>query len=193
MGRKKKSKYSDIDDSRLAKMSAEGDNGAFSELILRYHKSLKQFVYLYCMNSSDTEDICQETYRKAFQSISQYNPEYKFKTWLFYIARNNTIDHMRRKNLYTTVNIGESTDNGNADPKEDTSPEDKMIDNQLYNSFLKIIDGLPEKYREIARMRFVGEFCYDEIAKEVNLPLNTVRTRIRRARMMISEVLKNNV
>lgn len=182
-----------MNDDKLAKMSAEGDNDAFSELIMRYHKSLKQFIYLYCMNTSDTEDICQETYRKAFQSIGLYNSEYKFKTWLFYIARNNCIDHIRKKTQYSTVNIGESPDTANVGPKEDVSPEDKMIDNQLYNSFIKIISDLPDKYREIARLRFVEEFCYDEIAKEVNLPLNTVRTRIRRARIMISEVLKKSI
>lgn len=193
MKRKKESEYFRYEDCKLAEMSAAGDNEAFSELILRHQKALKRYVSFYCSNTADAEDICQESFHKAFRSIASYNPEYPFKTWLLYIARHSAIDHLRRRNPYSVINLNESEEMAAAVTKNVPSPEEEMIGTQIYGSFVKIVENLPPKYREAAKLRFISEYCYEDIAKELDLPLNTVRTRIRRARLMISEILKSNI
>lgn len=190
MKRKKESQYFKYDDRKLAEMSTAGDNEAFSELILRHQKALKRYISFYCSNTADAEDLCQESFHKAFQSITSYNPEYPFKTWLLYIARNSAIDHLRRKNSYSVINLNESEETAVGVTKNVPSPEEMMIGTQIYGSFVKIVKNLPLKYRKVAKLRFINEYCYEDISKKLNLPLNTIRTRIRRARMMIYEILK---
>lgn len=175
------------EEQRLSFEAARGDVGAFSLLISRYTNSLRHFVSGYCSNSCDIEDICQETLRKAFMAISTFNPEMKFKNWLFEIAKNSALDNARRKkNALKTVDINDMSDESlESNDTSYISPEEKLIEIQKYNSFINAIDALPPLYKDAAKLRLVYQFSYKEIAKELDLPLNTVRTRIRRARKLI--------
>lgn len=181
------------DDIALALRSKDGDKVAFSTLVSKYHLSLRNYVRSFCPNTEDTEDICQECYRKAFMSIKSFNPEYTFKIWLFSIAKHTAIDHIRRHSNFTTVKInsGDETIPNNTDISEN-SPEDTMIDEQSYKQFLKAIEGLPDKYKQIAELRLIHDYSYDEIAKTLDLPLNTVRSRIRRAKVRIGEFIQED-
>lgn len=185
----------------IIKKAQNGDSSAFSYLMQKYEKGLNIYVTnLVCeisIAANNTEqaeepkDICQEAFHKAFHNISTYNPNYEFSTWLFNIAKNIAIDYSRKKKLPVknkgnddshsiSINIGDGIKN---------SPEDLLIKSQEYKRLLEIIDNLDDKYKEIARLRFIKEYAYDEIAAETGLEINTVRTRIKRAKEQLWAII----
>lgn len=174
----------------LAQKAMKGDQEAFSTLASRYTALLRLYIQSICTNATDAEDICQESLRKAYLNIGSYNPEYQFKTWIFSIARNTAIDHIRRKSSFTTVKLGEAEEAPGDVHEVEISPEENMIGEQSYDLLLRSIAGLPEKYRKPAELRLLHDYAYQEIADELGLPLNTVRTRLRRARILLENMMR---
>lgn len=185
-------------DEQLIERALKGEQSAYTLLVNKYSKGLTLFVqdYIKSIKAQDVEfaeeaqDIVQETFQKAFTSLKGYNPEYHFSTWLYSIAKNITIDYSRKRK----ISIGEhsnNTDNfnkiANIGEGIKNSPEDKMISSQEYMNLIKLINSLDEKYRKPAELRFIKEYAYDEIAQELNLELNTVKTRIKRAKEMLKK------
>lgn len=179
------------DDNDLALRAMSGDTRAFSALASRYTGQLRLFIQTFCPNPTDAEDICQESLRKAYQSIGSFKPEYLFRTWIFSIARNTSIDHIRRNNTFSTVKLGEADEPVVEGHETEISPEDHMIDDQSYDLFIRSIASLPDRYRHIAELRLLHDLSYQDIADETGLPLNTVRTRIRRAKQLIEKMMQN--
>ena len=188
----------DITDAQLVSAAMAGDQGAYTLLMERYKEPLKLYVNEYVGYlkysqgiielAEEPQDIVQEAFHKAFQALPSYNPNYKFSTWLFNIAKNIAIDYSRKRkisiganitpdNFHSLANIGSGIRN---------SPEDKLISSQEYRTLIEKINSLDEKYREPAILRFIKEYEYNEIAQELNLELNTVKTRLKRAK----EILK---
>ena len=188
-------------DAQLVSAALEGDQGAYTLLMERHKDPLRLYVneFIVHMKNSDgiielaeePQDIVQEAFQKAFQALPSYNPQYKFSTWLFNIARNIAIDYGRKRkisiganitpdNFHSLANIGSGIRN---------SPEDKMISSQEYRTLIEIISSLDEKYREPAILRFIKEYEYNEIAQELNLELNTVKTRIKRAKELLQHAV----
>ena len=188
-------------DAQLVSTALEGDQSAYTLLMERHKDPLRLYVneFIVHLKNSDgiielaeePQDIVQEAFQKAFQALPTYNPQYKFSTWLFNIARNIAIDYARKRkisiganitpdNFHTLANIGSGIRN---------SPEDKMISSQEYRSLIEIISSLDEKYREPAILRFIKEYEYNEIAQELNLELNTVKTRIKRAKELLQHAV----
>lgn len=179
----------DIKDNDLALKAMSGDTQAFSSLAARYTGQLRLYIQSICPNPTDAEDICQESLRKAYQRIGSFNPEYLFRTWLFSIARNTSIDHIRRRSTFSTVKLGEADEPVVEGHETESSPEDHMIDDQSYDLFIRSIAALPDRYRRIAELRLLHDLSYQDIADETGLPLNTVRTRIRRAKHLIEQMM----
>ena len=178
-----------------------GDSSAFSFLMSKYEKGLSVYVSnllneLGANNISEQaeepKDICQEAFHKAFQSINYYDPSYEFSTWLFSIAKNLVIDYTRKRKL--PVNSSEDSKNQaeriNIGRGIKDSPEDLLIMNQEYDRLIENIESLDEKYRTVAELRFIKEYAYDEIATETGLEINTVKTRIRRAKEQLASIIK---
>ncbi|RYE28814.1 MAG: sigma-70 family RNA polymerase sigma factor, partial [Sphingobacteriaceae bacterium] len=123
----------------------------------------------------------------------KYQPEFAFSTWLFRIATNNCIDFIRKKKL-NTLSIDRLVDEeGNNQPlqiKSDTlNPEESSIKKQQAQELKLIVEGLPQRYRNLIMLRYFEELSYDEIAKELDLPLGTVKAQLFRARDLLSNVL----
>ena len=188
-------------DAQLVSAALEGDQGAYTLLMERHKDPLRLYVNEFIMHlknsdgiielAEEPQDIVQEAFQKAFQALPSYNPQYKFSTWLFNIARNIAIDYSRKRkisiganitpdNFHSLANIGSGIRN---------SPEDKMISSQEYRTLIEIISSLDEKYREPAILRFIKEYEYNEIAQELNLELNTVKTRIKRAKELLQHAV----
>ena len=188
-------------DAQLVSSALEGYQSAYTLLMERHKEPLRLYVNEFIVHLKNSEgiielaeepqDIVQEAFQKAFQALPSYNPQYKFSTWLFNIARNIAIDYARKRKIsiggnitpdsfQTLANIGSGIRN---------SPEDKMISSQEYRSLIEIISSLDEKYREPAILRFIKEYEYNEIAQELNLELNTVKTRIRRAKELLQHAV----
>ncbi|MBR4660093.1 MAG: sigma-70 family RNA polymerase sigma factor [Bacteroidales bacterium] len=186
------SKPTDLTDQQLVEMAAKGDQRAFSLLLVRYKDALLRFVLNIVPVLVDAEDICQKSFGKAFMNIDRYNPAYAFSTWLYNIARNESIDHLRR-NQDSIGAVSITDDPKVLDISVSGTPEEQVIVDQAVARIVREIGQLPELYREVAELRFIKDYAYEDISSETGLALGTVKTRIRRARAMLVKTLEKTV
>lgn len=178
----------------LVRRAIIGDGTAFTELwdtnvdALRTYlsSSLKQLDDFYL------DDICSRSFEKAFRQIGSYDPSIsKFFTWLKVIARNTALDILESESRSRMVSIEDCDDKSVVDNIGDdmVSALETIIEDEGKDKLLSYIAGMPELYREVAKRRLVEGASYKEISEELDLPLNTVRTRIRRAKQLIDKMM----
>ena len=179
-----------LEDRALVEMALQRNQGAFSLLLEKYHGSLMTHVLKYVTVIEDAEDICQRSFEKAFMNIDRYNSHYAFSTWLYNIAQNEAIDHLRRSRAsINSVPISEERDA--LDVVAASTPEEEFIIDQAVRELISGIQNLPDSYRQVAELRFIKDYAYEDIARELALPLGTVKTRISRARKLLEKMVEN--
>ncbi|HWP81667.1 MAG TPA: sigma-70 family RNA polymerase sigma factor [Bacteroidota bacterium] len=185
------------EDSELIRSALNGDQNAFGRLRQKYHEAIYNLIYRMIRDKDEVEDLTQEAFIKAFTSLSSFNDEYAFSTWLYKIATNNCIDYLRRKKLQTmSINKPmESTDGDMSFELPDTSfiPDNEMILTQRRKFLEEAINSLPPKYRQVIILRHREEKEYQEIADLLKLPLGTVKAHIFRAREMLNKYLRDKL
>ena len=182
--------------SELIRLAIIGDGAAFTELWDTHIDSLRTYIKSRMKNLDDfyVDDICSRSFEKAFRQIRSYDPsKSQFSTWLTNIAHNTALDTVLQetRSHRHLVSIDQSVSAGAAAStvgSGDDTPLESIIRDEDQVQTEKYIDGLPDLYRKIARMRLVDGLQYSEIAEETGIPLNTVRTRIRRAREQIDRM-----
>ena len=143
------------------------------------------------------DDICSRSFEKAFRQIGSFNPSLsQFSTWLRTIARNTALDVLdsENRNQRKLVWIDDGSAAGAAIESigdEGATPLESIIEDEEGDKLREYIEALPELYREVARKRLIEGLQYKEIAQELDMELNTVRTRIRRAKAMIDGMKKD--
>ncbi|RLD12768.1 RNA polymerase subunit sigma-24 [candidate division KSB1 bacterium] len=183
------------EDFALVRKAKAGDGRAYDALMEQYHDAVFNIVYRMVRNKQEAEDLTQETFIKAYNSINSFNEEYAFSTWLFKIATNHCIDFFRKRKL-KTYSMDEPMQYKEDEIKHeyastDPTKEHEMIDSEKSRIIREAINKLPEKYRIAIVLRHHEEKSYDEIAQILNLPLGTVKARIFRAREMLKKSLKD--
>jgi RNA polymerase sigma-70 factor (ECF subfamily) len=146
-------------------------------------------------NRNDAEDLTLEAFGKAFKNLHQYSPTYAFSTWLFKIASNNCIDFLRRKKgTYIALESnGDTSENSEVIrlKSKELNPEEKLIRQQKAILLQRIVRKLKPRYRTLVELRYFREFSYEEIAKELDIPLGTVKAQLFRAREMLFNLIGN--
>lgn len=167
----------------------KGDQLAFSALLDTYWKDVFNFQNKLTQNENDAEDICIETFSKAFDKIDSYNPEYNFKTWLITISKNIHIDLLRKHKNAPTKN---SVEDYVAQTVVDEAPtvEDDLIKEQQLDHLLKHINKLKPHYREIINLRYFKQMRYAAIAEQLDQPLNSIKVKLLRAKKLLTESIK---
>ena len=188
------SKLTKLTDAELAEMAVEQNQAAFIVLYTRYNAGVRAHIARYVSQKEDIEDICLESFQKAFSQIASYNPEYKFSTWLYRIARNTAFDHLSRNdrariNLPTT-SINEDFAELKDIPATMHNPEEDIINQQEYDKWLNNIEKLKDDYKVVAKMNLIDNYGYKEIAEALDIPLNTVKTKIRRAKSLLLKMME---
>ncbi len=183
------------DDLELVKQAKKNDPRSFEVLLKKYHKSVYYMLLKMVNNADDAEDLTQEAFAKAFNSLHKFDSKYAFSTWLFRIATNNCIDFIRKKRIQTvSIDTSYSNDEGDNmtfDIKDPSlSPDDLMLKKQRKEYLKKAVDKLPAKYKKLVELRYFQELSYDEVAQELELPLGTVKAQLFRARELLSQELK---
>ena len=179
-----------LEDIALVELALQRDQGAFALLLEKYRGSLIAHIMKYVGVLEDAEDICQRSFEKAFMNIDRYNSQYAFSTWLYNIAQNEAIDHLRRSRAsINSVPISEEREA--LDVMAASTPEDEFIIDQAVHELISGIQSLPASYREVAELRFIKDYAYEDIARSLGLPLGTVKTRISRARKMLEKIVEN--
>lgn len=185
------------DDRTLALQAAKGRERAFRELLNRYERPVFSLIYRMVRNRTLAEDLSQEAFIRAFNAIGSYNPGYKFSSWMFKIAHNLTIDHLRKRRL-DTISIHGSPHAVTADEQARTSlvlespgeRPDAYVENlELGSQIEAAIGRLRPEYRSVTLLRHVEGYSYQEIADILELPLGTVKTYIHRARLELKAAL----
>ncbi len=145
-------------------------------------------------NRDDALDLAQEIFLKVFQALDRYNAEYKFSTWLFRIAGNAAIDHLRKRRPRTVpleIPDPESRSGVSAIEHEshDLDPYGELRNVQRGEAISRAIAGLPPEFRELITLRHFGGLSYEDIARVKNMPLGTVKNKLFRARVVLKERL----
>ncbi len=187
------SKLTDLTDYELVKLAIEQNQAAFIVLYTRYNIGVRSHISRYVTQKEDVEDISLESFQKAFSQIATYNPEYKFSTWLYRIARNTAFDHLsrndREKCNMPTTSISEDIAELKELPATMHNPEEDIINQQEYDKWLNNIEKLKDDYKTVAKMNLIDNFGYKEIADALEMPLNTVKTKIRRAKAQLLKMM----
>jgi RNA polymerase sigma-70 factor (ECF subfamily) len=184
-------------DQEIVALARAGHDVAYRELIRRYERPLLSLLFRMVRDRELAEDLAQETFIKALNAIESYRPEFKFSSWIFKIANNAAIDHLRRRALDTlslegsphaeTPEAIEATALQIGDRQE--SPLDEVAARELGGQIEAAIARLRPEYRSCILLRHVEGRPYEEIAQMLNLPLGTVKTYIHRARNELREML----
>ncbi len=169
------------------------DQQAYANLMKRYKKAVFFMILKMIRDADDAEDLTMEAFAKAFRNLHKFKKDYTFSTWLFRIATNNTIDFIRKKKLKTMSLNNTMTDDGgnsvNIDVEDDdNNPQDEYIKSQRIEMVRIFVDKLPAKYRKLVKLRYFDELSYDEIAKELDKPLGTVKAQLHRSRELLYEI-----
>ena len=177
-------------DQEVVAIARRRDDAACRELVRRYERPIFSLIYRMVRNRELAEDLAQETFIKALNALESYRPEYKFSSWLFKIANNAAIDHLRKRELDTlslegsphadTPQLVEATALQIGE-KAETALE-AVEHKELGGEIERAIAKLRPEYRTCILLRHVEGRAYEEIAEILNLPLGTVKTYIHRAR-----------
>jgi RNA polymerase sigma-70 factor (ECF subfamily) len=179
-----------LTDQEVVRHAVIGREAAYRELIRRYQRPVFSLVFRMVRDRELAEDLAQETFVKVLNAIDSYRPEYKFSSWIFKIANNAAIDHLRRRSL-DTLSLDGSPHAETAEAIEATtlqisdgaeSPLDEVANRELGSRIERAINRLRPEYRNCILLRHVEGRPYEEIAEILDLPLGTVKTYIHRAR-----------
>src|SRR5919205_1623356 len=188
-----------LPDADVAALAKEGREAAFRELVRRYERPVFSLILRMVRDRQTAEDLAQDTFIKVLNNIDRYRPEFKLSSWLFKIANNLTIDHLRKRQL-STVSIDGSPHAASAAEIEATSfdveargesPLEEMESRELGSAIEKAIATLRPEYRACIMLRHVEGRSYEEIAATLDLPLGTVKTYIHRARHELRRALEH--
>mgnify|MGYP006088103091 FL=1 len=182
-------------DFAFVQAAIKGDQSAYTSLMERYRESIYYMMLKMVSNTDDADDLTIEAFGKAFNRLEQYSPNYAFSTWLYKIASNNCIDFIRKKRLkLTSMDSGRKTEDGEIlyfDAKSDTrDPEETVIHKQKILHMRDLVSKLKPRYRLLVEKRYFEELSYEEISKELNLPLGTVKAQLFRARDFLSTLIE---
>lgn len=190
-------KHGSMPTNDLVKRAVNGDGSAFTELWDTNIATLRAYLVNTMRNLDDffIDDICSRSFEKAFRQIRSYDPSKSlFSTWLRVIAHNTALDVMqsevRNRGKFVSIdeNAGDATAAIDSVGDDSATPLENIIKDEDEGKLQKYIDALPELYREVARLRLTEGMQYKEIAEELGMELNTVRTRIRRAKALIDTI-----
>ena len=175
----------------------EGSKSAFNKLVKRHQKVIVNFYYKNLWDKSSAEDLAQELFIRLFKSAKNYEPNAKFTTFMFRIARNLLIDYYRsRRNKPGTVSIQGGSDAGDdalqlidTIPSKDAQPAEASETSELEEAIKDAIDKLPDDQREVFIMGEYEKMQYKEIAEVLDIPLGTVKSRMHAAYMKLRTLL----
>jgi len=184
-------------DQEVVALARAGREAAYREILRRYERPVFSLIYRMVRDRAAAEDLAQETFIKVLNALESYRPEYKFSSWIFKIANNAAIDHLRRREV-DTLSLDGAPGARTAEEVDATSlqatdrrptPLAALESRELGSAIERAIAKLRPEYRTCILLRHVEGRAYEEIAAALDLPLGTVKTYIHRARIELRESL----
>lgn len=179
-------------DEDLVSAYLAGEEKALDLLIQRYLKPIYNFIYRYIGNQGDAEDIVQDTFVNVWKSIRKFDRTRKFKTWIFTIARNASLNWIKKKKpqLFSQFD-NEEGDNVIEESTADPSPlpDELFARADLSKKLSEILEKLSPEYRLVILLHYTNHFTFQEISELLKVPLNTVKSRHRRALISLKKIV----
>src|SRR6476620_475920 len=182
-------KFAGLADYELVQSAVAGREASFEELVRRYQRPIAAYVYRMVGDYDSALDLTQEVFIKVYSSLNRYRSEFKFSTWIYKIAHNAAIDHLRRTaTREQSLVLGPENDQFDL-PVESgrPSPEQESERKERRGEIESVVRALPGNYRELITLRHSQDLSYEEIVEVTGLPLGTVKNRLFRAREMMRQ------
>ena len=179
----------EVTDRELVAKATRGLEGGFEELVRRYQRPISAYVYRMVGDYEVALDLTQEIFIKVYGSLVRYRTEFKFSTWIYKIAHNCAVDHLRRTSGRVQSLHGWLEGETFELPIESStlSPEQESERKERKSEIESVIRSLPNAYRELIVLRHSQDLTYEEIVEVTGLPLGTVKNRLFRAREMMRQ------
>jgi RNA polymerase sigma-70 factor (ECF subfamily) len=171
-----------------------GDSAAFDLLVRKYQHRIAALIGRYISDWSECQDVAQETFLRAYRALGNFRGDAQFYTWLHRIAvntaKNHLVAHNRRPPTYD-IDVDDATQfEAGMRLRDNDTPERELMRQQLEQTVMRAVEGLPEELRQAITLREVDGLSYEEIAQRMDCPIGTVRSRIFRAREAIDVELR---
>ncbi|MGZ8136802.1 MAG: RNA polymerase sigma factor RpoE [Methylococcaceae bacterium] len=180
-------------DQELVLRVQQGDKKAYDMLVIKYQHKIIQLVNRYVKDPSESQDVAQEAFIKAYRALGNFRGDSAFYTWLYRIAINTAKNHLvakSRRNFHSEVDIQDAEQIENAPQLQGMeTPEGLLLNEEIIATIKSAIDNLPEEMRMAIMLREFEGMSYEEIAEAMSCPVGTVRSRIFRAREAIDSKL----
>lgn len=182
--------FEELSDGDLISNALRGREEGFEELVRRYQRPIVSYVYRFLNDYDASLDVTQEVFIKVYNSLDRYSSDYKFSTWLYRIAHNAAIDHIRRHSKKEQSIEAENQDGAYQLQLESSrpNPEQDRERSEWRTEIESVVKCLPSAYRDLIVLRHGKDLSYVEIAEITDLPLGTVKNRLFRAREMMREM-----
>jgi len=180
------------EDQSLARDAANGDRKAFDQLVLKYEKKVYNLAYRMSGNYDDASELAQEAFIKAFKSIGSFRADSEFGTWIYRITLNVCYDFLRKNKKQAVISISEVGEDGyiiQNIQSNDITPSEYAESRETIREITEAIDTLKKEQRTMIILRDIEGFTYNEIAKILKISEGTVKSRINRARITLSNIL----
>ena len=184
-------------DQQLVERAQRGDKRAFDLLVVKYQRKLARLLSQFIRDAAEVEDVTQETFIKAYRSLSSFRGDSAFYTWLYRIginaAKNFLVAQKRRASTTTNefdIEAAENFEEG-SQLRELNTPENELMSKQIAQTVHQALQALPEELRSAITLREIEGLSYEEIASIMSCPTGTVRSRIFRARESIADKLQS--
>jgi RNA polymerase sigma-70 factor (ECF subfamily) len=179
-----------LTDGELIVSAIAGRSDGFEELVRRYQRPITGYIFRMVGNYESSLDVAQEVFIKVYNSLTKYSSEYKFSTWLYRIAHNAAVDHLRRNSVNVQSLEAENSE-GTFELQIESrgaTPEQEHERSEWRSEIESVVRCLPPAYRDLILLRHGRDLSYDEIAEVTALPLGTVKNRLFRAREMMRDM-----
>ena len=186
--------YLDLPEKELVQRAVAGDQMAYRAIYQLHEKAIRSRVSGYFTWKADVDDVVSESFQKAFTNLPNFDTQRELRPWLSTIATRTALDHLAsikredQKKEGIKLKAGEDTPSG-GDPLTEVTPEEEIINGENHERLMAFIEELSPLYKEVMVKYMIEELEYEEIARELGLELNTVRTRIRRGKQHLAEMM----
>lgn len=179
-----------MSDAEIVELVVSGDQDVFAVLVERYKDAVQNLAYRMLGNTTEAEDVTQETFVRAFTQLGTYKPVHKFSTWLLSIASHLAIDQLRRRRFLALplddVPFLEWL------PDVGVGPEQSALQGEQQDEIQQYLQMLPGKYRAVIVLRYWYDFSYEEISQALKLTPALVKARLHRARELLARYMQKN-
>lgn len=169
------------EDQALVRRCLEGDRGAFEQLVDKYHKTVFNVAFRMLNDTDDAADVTQSVFLKAFENLATFNARFKFFSWLYKIAVNESLNYLSRRRPHDQIDEGL--------PAVDKSPDERYGDLERSERIQEAMMEMGLDYRVVIVLNHFQDLSYREIAYVLDIPEKRVKSRLFSARQLLKDKL----